>query len=382
MAVCKSNMLWVAEHIHYFEFHTLPAQQLQMELQSWWLSERDDADTAADLQRRFLRLCKSNPLEAACGWFRHSGQRSSRHNDLPKYCDTLPQTCDISVTCLDACYLPEHGCFYGMLNPALQTRTRQDLLTAYHSKLQSELTGAGSVMRAKMTEFITGDYEAIYSRNHNFTLFKGAVHLLLYLSALRLIPTWWKAAVGFVSALISTSFDLEASIQHLCIPFPDPVTLPLAVAVMILVPAVVLDFRQTVCEIWFGICRYAAKTTLNRRYRRSLRALRRMQKRASRKLRTMIRSDRLWHRAKKSCCGSLVFRMPGWVRIGTRACFKRKIPFPFFKSLRFYPQFPPVRRTWRSRPFFRMLLRTAILYCFMSLNHFGGNLLFLEQFLK
>ena len=365
------NMIWMAEHIHCFEFHTLQALEFKAQLQHWWRSAIADRDQASDLLEKYLFLCQATPVEAASGWYWDSSMNPSVVSDIRTFTDTLPPRADITSSCPESCFVPKFNCFFALLTPAQRSTFDENLLMDHRSAMLLAMDNLKDTMSHTMQDYKTQQFWAIYTKHRNFTLLKGLFHLILFGFALLLCPFWLECVTAILRTLSRYGTDALPMLSRLrlCAPSYNYLGFTEILLVTVLVPAVLLDMGQTFCEFWFSIYRIIARVILRIREKRATRVLNSMIAAASRNTAKMKLSAGHWHRSEKALAADVVFRMPSWVQVGDNPLFQKKLfPRPFRNIFRVYPQTPPSGRSWRSRPLIPMVIRIAIAFFFVVIT--------------
>ena len=360
------NMRWMAEHIHFFEFHTLQASEFKVQLMSWWRSAEPDTAKAGELQSNFLLLCQATPLEVACGWFQDSNSAPDAGSNFLEFTMAHPPRADITVTSLNACFISDYGCFYALL-PAEHQALYGNPVRKHRDAMYALINRGKNSVQYVMQEQKKTTYQGLYRKKNNFGILKALLHLILLFFAVMLFPVWWECVSEIVSIISrygrnSMNVLWRLSIRANTFASRTYLTFPSILAITLICPAVYLDIRQTFCEIWFAWYRVTAKVIMKYRYLRAKQILNRLSGKLNRNTQHLYRMNKPWRRRGRKTYLKIAFYMPKWVRIGNNPLFQKKAKLHLKDIIGIYPQNPPRKRGWVSRPLFPILVRTAFLF--------------------
>jgi hypothetical protein len=322
------NLLFLAEHTHYFRFCTAEAKQLKQQIQDWYTSEERDAQAASDLMEHF-RTLYTDPVALGCGWYEddpsHQGRKmrwmQKKFSDSKRF--DLHQR-QITVRSSKGCYLPIRRCFLGMLPQEIQPRALQDYLQASSQKVQKNINSAGDVLRERMTGMEVWEYHSILTKGDNFTWYRGLVHGLSLIFALCLAPQCVQVLWTFFYTMIKGSAGVAGAYRAvLALPVANCFPLIVLLTMLALVIAVLICFRRSVWESYFGLYRTWFRILYRRRTRRAKRNLRRLQKSPQKTVRRLLNSSGAWRKEPRQRYTSLALCIPQWIRVDINPRFNR-----------------------------------------------------------
>ena len=318
------NMRYMAEHTHYFDFHTAEAIRFKQDLQQWWAESRVGGERAEKLQTRFLQLCEANPLETACGWFKYDDQNMSQRlaekiRMLESHLDPdqiqLPRG-EITPNCVEGWFLVDEGRFCGMAPRDGSGNNLSALIKHWRAEMITTLAGVSDAFAGKMKMLRKEQYKALYTAADNFHELKCLPEWIFSALTVCLLPGWFKYFWTMITSAFSTGFDFSQVCAEL-ISIPESAGLPMAMMVFFLIFEIcgLLCIPRTCWETYFLIYRRLAMGTLGRRYRRTTRCLTQMETIAH-DSDIIRRSSERRMKPCRICVGRLFVQMPRWVKTG------------------------------------------------------------------
>lgn len=346
----SDNMCYLAEHIHYFAFHTVYARTFKQDLQIWWASAERIPEEAQRLQTVFLELSEADPLEAGCGWFRRKSTQMSQplidkqqwlEKLLNKSATELP-VCEISARCVEAHYLRSQNCFLGLLSPTEQAQLIDPLMQSWQLKLMHTLQPVQEQLVLHLDTLRQGSYRALYTKDDNFTEPKVLVHITFTAVALWLLPDWIHIIRTVFSSFFFSSFDWQLT-NALVMRMSESAGLPLPLLAVLLGMEVIglAGIPQALWETYFLIYRRLAMCLLWIRFQRSRQRICILMRKTQTLVKAMQRNRYQWSACQTPSFGGLCFRMPKWVTIGVNPFFSADSGTEGFKqTFRLFPQLP------------------------------------------